>query len=371
MHDCLIIGGGVIGLSLADELSRSGLRVKLIDRAVPGKEASWAGAGILPPAHRGAALHPWDQLRALSHELHPQWAARLKAETGIDNGYRRCGGLYLARTAGEAAALHAACPLWRTQEQIEVERLSPVQLARLEPALAPLVEASAVRAAYRLPDEGQLRNPHHLQALASACQLRGVELAGGVEALGFTLRGGRLEQVETTAGPLVADRFAITGGAWTRLLMEQLGLPNGILPVRGQMVLYACGARPFSHVINEGPRYLVPRDDGRVLAGSTEEEVGFDKRTTPEGLEELTQFAESLVPALSRDRIERTWAGLRPGSFDGFPYIGAVPGLANAFIAAGHFRSGLFTSTGTAVVLGELIRGQPPRIDLAPFHVGR
>jgi glycine oxidase len=137
------------------------------------------------------------------------------------------------------------------------------------------------------------------------------------------------------------------------------------------MVLYHCGAKPFSHVINEGPRYLVPRDDGRVLAGSTEEEVGYDKRTTPEGLEELMQFAESLVPALTRDRIERTWAGLRPGSFDGFPYLGAAPGLANAYVAAGHFRSGLFTSTGTAVLLGELIRGQPPQIDLTPFHVGR
>jgi glycine oxidase len=137
------------------------------------------------------------------------------------------------------------------------------------------------------------------------------------------------------------------------------------------MVLFHGTRRPFSHVLNEGPRYLVPRDDGYVLAGSTEEEVGFDKKTTPEGLSDLTRFAYDLVPDLRGFEAERTWAGLRPGSFDGFPYIGAIPGLDNAFAAAGHFRSGLHLSTGTAVVLAELIRGLPPQVDLSPFHVGR
>jgi glycine oxidase len=371
MHDCLIVGAGVIGLSLAYELARHGLRVKVIDRGQPGREASWAGAGILPPAHRLGAQHPWDQLRALSHELHPVWANRLQAETGIDNGYRRCGGVYLARSLGEASSLHAASAVWRAEEGIQVDRLTAAELVALEPALAPLAASGEVRAAYHLPDEGQLRNPRHLQALVQACALRGVEIEAAVEALGFRIHSGRIEQMETNRGPRAAGAFAIAGGAWTRSLMEQLGLSSGILPVRGQMLLYHCGRPPFSRVINEGPRYLVPRDDGRVLAGSTEEEVGYDKRTTGEGRAELLQFAAAIVPALSADRIERAWAGLRPGSFDGFPYLGAVPGLANAFVAAGHFRSGLFTSTGTAVVLGELIRGERPQIDLAPFAVGR
>src|SRR6185436_15857121 len=127
----------------------------------------------------------------------------------------------------------------------------------------------------------------------------------------------------------------------------------------------------LTRIITEGSRYLVPREDGRVLAGSTEEEVGFDKRTTEEAIGDLTDFGRNLVPALRNAAIERTWAGLRPGSFDGLPYLGPLPGLKNAYIAAGHFRSGLFLSTATAVVMSQLIRDQQPQVELAPLRVGR
>jgi glycine oxidase len=136
-------------------------------------------------------------------------------------------------------------------------------------------------------------------------------------------------------------------------------------------VLFGCERPPITRIINEGSRYLVPRDDGHVLAGSTEEEVGFDKRTTDEAIFELTEFARGVLPALADAPIERTWAGLRPGSFDGLPYLGRLPGLKNAFVAAGHFRTGLFLSPATAVVMSQLLRGQPPDIDLAAFRVGR
>jgi glycine oxidase len=129
--------------------------------------------------------------------------------------------------------------------------------------------------------------------------------------------------------------------------------------------------KPFSDVINEGPRYLVPRDDGRVLVGSTEEEVGFDKSTTEAGIGELVKLAGEIIPDLTTTRIERTWAGHRPTSFDGFPYIGRVPGIDNTFLAAGHFRSGLHLSPATAVVMSQLIRGETPIVALAHFSVGR
>jgi glycine oxidase len=154
-------------------------------------------------------------------------------------------------------------------------------------------------------------------------------------------------------------------------LLRQLGVTTGILPVRGQMVLFRGPTRPFQRVLNEGSRYLVPRDEGYVLAGSTEEEVGFDKRTTPEATHQLKEFACELVPLLRRFQVEQTWAGLRPGTLDGFPYLGKIPGLDNTYAAAGHFRSGLQLSTGTAVVLGQLIRGERPAVDLTPFRVGR
>jgi glycine oxidase len=370
MYDCLIVGGGVIGLSLAYELARHKLRVRVIDRGTPGKEASWAGAGILPLAGRYAGMHPWDELRALSHELHPQWAETLRAETGIDTGYRRCGGIYVARSAGEAASLYGLYGLLQ-QQHVAIERLSPQQLAAAEPALSHLVRSGKLKAAYLLPDEAQLRNPDHLQALLAACIQRGVEVTADVQAEGFDVEGGKLLRVRTNIGDLAADRFCITSGAWTRMLLEQLGIDNGILPIRGQMVLFAATRQLFTHVLNEGPRYLVPRDDGRILVGSTEEEVGFDKSTTDKALAELANLARQLVPELEHAPIERTWAGLRPGSFDGFPYLGVIPGLPNAFVAAGHFRSGLHLSPGTAVVIGRLIRGEDPQFDLTPFYAGR
>ncbi len=370
MYDCLIVGGGVIGLSLAYELSRHKLRVRVIDRGTPGKEASWAGAGILPPAGRYGGMHPWEELRAVSHELHPQWADMLRAETGIDTGYRRCGGIYIARSAGEAAALQGLHGLLR-QQQVTIERLTPQRLVELEPALSHLVHSGKLKAAYLLPDEAQLRNPDHLKALLAACLQRGVEVTGNVQAESFDVGDEELLHVRTNVGDLAAERFCITSGAWTRMLLEQLGIDNGIMPIRGQMVMFAATRPLFTHVVSEGPRYLVPRDDGRVLVGSTEEEVGFDKSTTDEALAELANLARQLVPALEHAPIERTWAGLRPGSFDGFPYLGAVPGLSNTFVAAGHFRSGLHLSTGTAVVISRLIRSEDPQLDLSPFHPGR
>jgi glycine oxidase len=210
-----------------------------------------------------------------------------------------------------------------------------------------------------------------LQALLAACRRRGVVVERSVAVLDVATAEGKVVTLTTTQGIRAAEQYCFCAGAWTYGLLHRLGLQTGILPIRGQMVLFRAPAPPFARVLNAGSRYLVPRDDGRVLAGSTEEEVGFDKSTTPEAIQELKEFACEVVPALRDAEVERTWAGLRPGSFDGFPYLGAVPGLHNAFVAAGHFRSGVLLSTGTAVVLGQLMRGEIPAVDLAPFRVGR
>lgn len=370
MDDCLVVGAGVVGLSIAYELAHHGLQVRVIDRGEPGREASWAGAGILPPANAETAEHPHEKLRGISHQLHREWAQRLFNETGIDTGYRRCGGIYLARSAGEAASLAGLAKLLRTLH-VEVERLALESVVDLESALKPLVDSGHLRSAYLLPDEAQLRNPRHVQALVAACGRRGVAIQTNTPLTDISCRAGRIESVRTAVGDLLADRYCLCSGAWTFEILRRLGFSTGILPVRGQIVLFRCPTRPFLRVLNEGSRYLVPRDDGRVLAGSTEEEVGFDKSTTPEAIRELCQFAYDLVPGLRLAEIEQTWAGLRPGSFDGFPYLGSIPGLENAFVAAGHFRSGLQLSPATAVVMGQVIRGEPSMVDLTPFRVGR
>lgn len=372
MPECLIVGGGVVGLSLAYELSRSapGWRIRLVDRQETGREASWAGAGILPPANHRTAVHPLDQLRGLACELHREWSQQLVAETGIDTGYRRCGGLYLATTPGEAASLHGLAALL-DEEQVACQRLTRAELAELEPALDRIAQSGAVSAALRLPDEAQLRNPRHLQALRTACQRRGVEFLLHAAVDGLEVTGGRVTAIHTPHGPLAADQYCITAGAWSSTILESIGVSVGIVPIRGQMMLYQNDRPLLRHVVNEGPRYLVPRDDGRLLAGSTEEEAGFDKSTTHEGLAGLHAFACRLVPALRDSRVENTWAGLRPGSYDGLPYMGVAPGIDNLLVAAGHFRSGLFLSPATAVVMAALVRGERPPIDILPFRISR
>ena len=366
--DCLIVGGGVIGLSLAWELAQQKLRVTVIDQTEPGREASWAGAGILPPANRRSARDAYDQLRGLSYDLHSEWATRLRDLTGIDTGYCRCGGLYLARTAGEAAAL-AGWARVADDEGITVERLTADDLRTIEPALA--TAAGSFRGIYHMPGEVQLRNPRHLKALQAACELSGVSIRPDVKALDLVAMSEHTAALETSAGRMKAGAICLAAGAWTGNLLARMGLECGILPMRGQMLLFRCESQPFQRVLNEGSRYMVPRNDGRVLAGSTEEEVGFDKRNTEEALRELQEFAFALVPALRNAELERTWAGLRPASFDGFPYLGRLPLFSNTFVAAGHFRSGIYLSPGTAVVMRQLICGDEPEIDLGPFRVGR
>jgi glycine oxidase len=384
MDDVLIIGGGVIGLSLAWDLARHGQAVRVIDQGAFGREASWAGAGILPPAKANSSQHPCEQLRGLACDLHPQWADELQRLTGINTGFRRCGGLHLARTLGEAAALTAWAGLLR-EEGIEIERLSAADVGEIEPGIEAAAiprralateslvpgPAAPLSAAFLVPDEAQLRNPRHLQALVAACERADATLTPHTTITDLILNANELSALQTSKGTLRARQYCFAAGAWTGQLLKRLGIATGILPVRGQMVLFHRERPPITRIINEGSRYLVPREDGRVLAGSTEEEVGFDKRTTEEAIADLTNFARDLVPALRQAAIEKTWAGLRPGSFDGLPYLGSLPGLKNAFVAAGHFRSGLFLSTATAVVMSQLLRGEEPQIDLAPFRVGR
>jgi glycine oxidase len=367
MPDCLIVGGGVIGLSLAYELASRAVRVRVIDAGQPGREASWAGAGILPPADAGnpAAI---SQLTALSNRLHAVWHEQLLADTGIDNGYRRSGGIYLARDAAGALALGSAAAEWRRDAIEAIELNGPAALAEVEPGLRP---TGSLCAAYFVPGECQIRNPRHVKALVAACLARGVEISSDLAAEDFVVSGSRIDAVRTRDGLLVADRFCITSGAWASALVGRIATPPPIRPVRGQIALVALPAPPLSRVVNEGLRYLVPRDDGRVLVGSTEEDAGFDRHNTPEAIADLQQFGRSLCPALAQGNIERSWAGLRPASADGLPYLGRIAEFENAFLAAGHFRSGLQLSAGTALVMANLLTGEPAPIDLAPFRVDR
>lgn len=371
MHDCLIVGGGVIGLSLAYELAGAGLSVQLLERGGrPGRETSWAGAGILPPRRPNGPEDRLGQLAQLSCELHPQWAAALQDETGVDTGLRRCGGLYLAHDAASAAALEQQAAQWN-QTGIEAEPIDRQQLAALEPALCPHEAAIDVQRAYLLRDEYQLRNPRHLKALIAACRRRGVEIVCGQSVEEFVVVRGAMREVIAGGEPFRAGQFCLTAGSWSGALMRRLGLSIAVKPIRGQIVLLQIARPLIERVVNLGRRYLVPRPDGRVLAGSTEEDAGFLCHTTAAGVAGVLETALALVPQLRDAPIERSWAGLRPATTDGLPYLGPIPNIANAFVATGHFRAGIELSPATALVMSQLIRGESPQVNLDAFRLDR
>ena len=339
--------------------------MRVLDAGEPGREASWAGAGILPPAPVDSS-DPLEQLFALSNGQHRRWADELREVTGIDNGYRRCGGVYAARDDDEARSLQQAAQTWQ-QSKIEVNRLEANQLRRIEPEIS----AGTLREAWLLPDESQLRNPRHLKALLVACRAKGVEIVAGAPVESFELHGERIVSAATPCGAFAADQFCIATGAWTKGVLAHLDCSVEVKPIRGQIVLLNAGRRVIARILNDGPRYIVPRDDGRLLIGSTEDDVGFDRSNTAGAIAGLLAFAADWVPALAEAPVERTWSGFRPATADGRPYLGRLPGTTNGFVAAGHFRNGLQLSTGTAVVMSQLILGQRTQIDLASFRVDR
>ena len=368
VDEVILIGAGVIGLSIAYELATRGQKVRILERGEKvGREASWAGAGILPPANVKNVLDPLEKLRGISHQLHPLWAEQLKQETGIDTGFHQCGGIYLARKPGETASLAGYISLLK-QENIEATLLSRDALLELEPTLDP----DQFQAAYLLPQELTLRNPRHVKALSKACELRGVQIDTNCEILGFECNNGIITGLKTSNGLISGRQYCITAGAWSSELLKQVTkIPTGVVPIRGQMILFEGPERLIQHILNEGTRYLVPRRDGKILVGSCEEEVGFQKETTPQMLEQLSDFAYSIVPALKEYEISMSWSGLRPGSFDGLPYMGRVPDVDNLFMASGHFRSGIHLSTGTAVLMADLLTDQKSDISIGHFGIIR
>lgn len=358
-NDVVIIGGGVIGLTTAYFLAKDGGRVAIIERGAVGKEASWAGAGIIPPSSRTAARTPFDRLRAIGHDFFPALSAELSQRTGIDNGYWVCGGLELG------GGHEPADEEWRG-EGVACQALTAEAARDLEPTLAP--DAGP---AFLLPELAQLRNPWHMRALESACAALQVSFHTDLEVQGFKTAGNRIDAAVTNQGEVHGDRFLIAAGAWSEHLLHQLGWQPGIRPIRGQIALLKPEETLLRHVILAGAQYIVPRRDGYVLVGSTEEDCGFDKRTTAQGIDQLLRLAMRLVPALARANIEKTWAGLRPGSPDGLPFLGRVPAWDNIWVGAGHFRAGIQLSPGSALLLKQMLLDQPAAMDTTPFRLDR
>lgn len=367
--DFAIVGDGVIGRALACELARRGSHVAVVTRESPG-QASWASAGILSPGASVSAVDPWDKLLARGREMYADWTGNLTDQTGIDCGLVRCGGVYLARSVAEAVALEGLAQEWRDR-QIGFQRLGGAELAERVSALAHL--GREVRLALYSDDEWQVRPPRLLDALRRACVLSGVTEISSPAPLEWDIDVPNHDiRTLTVAGRQIAARaFCVAAGAWSARVLSDLGVHISMLPVRGQIVLFKLDRPPCRPIINEQGRYLVPRDDGHVLIGSTIEEAGFDASTTDDAVAALVSFGRSLVPEIDGLDPVATWAGLRPATYDGRPYMGRVGGWQNLFVSTGHFRNGIQVAPAAAEALADLMMGRASTIDLAPFSTAR
>ncbi|MGL4423790.1 MAG: NAD(P)/FAD-dependent oxidoreductase, partial [Gemmataceae bacterium] len=355
--DVAIVGGGIIGLMTAALLAESGQRVHLYDVSDLGREASWAGAGIVPPGNREAAPSPVDWLRADSAQEYPRLAAQLAVETGIDVGYRRCGGLEFLPPDDEVSLAR-----WQSAG-LRTEPLSDAEVRQLEPEL----EAKGFRVV-RLPEMAQVRNPHLLRALQAVCQSRGVGLYPRTPVRDWSAP--HLTLGDNTTRKYTHCLIAI--GAWAGAVAEQWGLSVPIRPVRGQIQLLQPTHTLLRHVVLVGKRYIVPRDDGRILIGSTEEpDAQFDKTTTPQMQENLLNFARSIVPGWGTLFPIQSWAGLRPVSADTWPIISPVPAREGLWIVGGHGRAGIQLALGTARLVRNALKGQADPALLQAFRLDR
>lgn len=347
--DVIVIGAGVIGCSIALELSARGAKVTLLERSVPGAEASTVAAGILAPH----VEHPDDPLLASlgeeSRELHARWAERFREKEGIDVGFRRTGALVVAHAADaiDARVVH------HRELGVAHERLDGMHARALEPALSPRIEA-----AVHLPEEAQVEPPKLLRAISLAAELGGVRVVRSV-VRGVRIEGDRVRGVELESGLSECTTVVVAAGSWTSLVPGAGGGERAlreVSPVRGQLVHCEAHPRLVRRLIFGSGGYIVPRGDGRYVCGATTEEAGFEKETTLGGIHQVLERALVVVPALASARFVAHHVNFRPGTPDGRPLVGrgAAEGL---WIASGHYRNGILLAPITATLLAGLVTG--------------
>lgn len=360
MSDIIIVGGGVIGTMCALELRRAGADVTLLERIGIGQKSSWAGGGILSP------LYPWRYPDAVSELVHFGWhafpsiAKELREAVGIDPEWIPCGKLTLDAD-DQAAAL-----AWARRYDMELISVQGSELAAMEPALS-----RDVTEALWAPQIAQVRSPRLLKALTARLKTIGVDVREHTPVRRIAVDRGRVRGVDTVSGRIGCERVIVAAGAWSSELLAASGVTLSVRPVRGQMLLFAGEPGLLQRIILCGDRYLIPRRDGRILVGSTVENVGFDEATTAAAHESLRATAVGLVAALDQVPLERHWAGLRPGSPNGVPFIGECPGIEGLFVNAGQHRNGFILAPGSAHLLTAIILRHKPILNPEPYRVGR
>ncbi|HLY72744.1 MAG TPA: glycine oxidase ThiO [Planctomycetota bacterium] len=358
--DVLVIGGGIVGSAIAWRLAKDGLSVTLLEKGEIGREASWAAGGMLTPVHLADYPPALVDLCSASLTLYEPLCREILAASGVDPEYRVTGLLLVVtEDGGEEAARELE--VWKRERNQPVERLSREEAIAVEPEVTPLL-----RRALRLPDIAQIRNNRMAVALAEGARRKGAEIRTNTPVTGFLRVPGRVNGVKTPRGDIYAGTTILAAGAWSPELLKPLGLDLKVKPIKGQIVLAGGPPDLCRHMLLDGESYLIPRADGRILVGSTLEDVGFDKSVILETVGDLALRGARLMPALGKLPLVTSWAGLRPATPDRLPYLGKGP-VEGLIVATGHYRNGILLAPITAELVADLLAGQAPSIDLAAF----
>lgn len=343
--ETLIIGGGVVGLAIARELHKRGHNdITIVDKGNCGQEASWAAGGMLGPQAESDHGGEFFDLCSESRDLYQQFAKELLAETGVHVELDTNGTLYVAFSSIEMAKLKSRFELHRGRG-LTVELLDAADIRRREPFISPDVVGGLF-----FPNDWQIENRKLILALRKFAELNGIEIVENCEINKIETKDGEVTRAIAADREFDCESVVLCAGAWT----NKLGLATAeIVPVRGQMICYRTAKRVYEHVIYSSRGYIVPRRDGRVLAGSTSEFVGYSKGVTDAGIATLREMAEEISPSLASQTPYDSWSGLRPKATEEMPVIGRIEGLSNAFIAAGHYRNGILLAPITANMIAD------------------
>jgi glycine oxidase len=363
MNSIIIVGGGIMGLLCAYELDKAGHDVTLIDRQQLGQESSWAGGGIISPLYPWRYPEPVTRLANLSQKLYPELIDHLQQVSGKDAEFLASGMLILGDYSNENPQQ------WSARYNVKMQSVNADQLQNLAPEVS-----DQYKEGFWFPEVHQVRNPRLVSVLKNYLQKTRVNIIENSPVTGLISDHKRVTGVYMESSTLSADMIVITGGAWTSELLRPTGLETGIKPIKGQMLLLKGPAQAVKHITLSEDRYIIPRKDGHILIGSTNEDCGFNKDTTKQVRDDLLHYAFRTIPILRNFEINHHWSGLRPGSEDGIPVIGQHPRLDNLFINSGHYRNGLVMAPASARLLTEIMLKRPtclPKIDYAPcdrFH---
>jgi glycine oxidase len=357
--DVSIAGGGLIGGAIAFELARAGLHVALFDRQQPGEGSSWAAAGILSPAPENAGMISTVPLGRMSLRLYPEFVAAVEESSGQSVGYRARGTLEALFSTDAQEKLSTIIALHHGLG-LKAEAISAEDAREMEPVLSPELEAAVFR-----PDEACVDNRALTKAVLTAAERNGVKIFVASNVQSIFKNGGRCEGF-LVDGEKVQSRWTVIAAGCCSAEIEDASRYAPVRPAKGQMIALRAEDFSIERVLWSDDVYLVPRNDGRILAGATVEYVGFDKKVTVGAVHKIMTAALQLAPALADAQIEETWAGLRPDAPDHLPIIGPTD-LDGLVIATGHFRSGILLAPITAQLIREWITTENVSVDWARF----